>query len=271
MEQLKKDFSTILGISFGIFLFILFFQPFPLDYFDFNNRLIFVAGLGAIIFVSMMVVKILFALWFPEETTTITPILPSLMSGLSILAISSVAFAFYLRYVGKVPISFYVMVKIILVCSLALVVFRIFDVIKTLKQHNENLIKEKKSIQKQVERYEEDYLNQSVVLTSENGAETLELPIAEIACMKSADNYVEIIYREGDSFRKKLLRTTLKGIEKQIKEHTNFTRCHRICIVNSHFIEKLSKNYNTHWISIKGYDEKIPVSRQYLLKIKEVV
>jgi len=40
---LKKDVGLILSISFGFFLFILFFQPFPLDKFDFNNRVLLVA------------------------------------------------------------------------------------------------------------------------------------------------------------------------------------------------------------------------------------
>jgi DNA-binding LytR/AlgR family response regulator len=93
--------------------------------------------------------------------------------------------------------------------------------------------------------------------------------LGEIALIKSADNYVEIVFLETNNFKKKLLRNTLKHIEQQLKPHSNFIRCHRICIVNTKYIEKLTKNYNNHWIIIKGYDEQIPVSRQYLLKLKE--
>jgi DNA-binding LytR/AlgR family response regulator len=93
--------------------------------------------------------------------------------------------------------------------------------------------------------------------------------IADVAFIKSADNYVEIVYVEGDTYKKKLIRNTLKNIELQIKQYSNFIRCHRISIVNFHFIEKLNSNYGNHWITIKGYEEHIPVSRQYLLKLKE--
>ncbi|MBE9483689.1 MAG: LytTR family transcriptional regulator DNA-binding domain-containing protein, partial [Bacteroidetes bacterium] len=41
--------------------------------------------------------------------------------------------------------------------------------------------------------------------------------------------------------------------------------------VNSHYIDKLNKDFSSHWLSIKGYDERIPVSRQYLLKLKEII
>ena len=146
---------------------------------------------------------------------------------------------------------------------------RLSGKIKDLKQQNETLVIEKKLIQKQIEHYEEDSLNKSIELVSENINENLKLKIADVALIKSADNYVEIVYKEEDDFKKKLLRNTLKNIELQIKPYTNFMRCHRICIVNSHYIEKLHRTYNNHWLSIKGYDEQIPVSRQYLLKVKE--
>src|SRR5512145_2343466 len=59
---LLKGYSGLfLSVAFGIFLFILFFQPFPIDSFEFNDRLIFIAGLGSIIFFLMVLVRILFA------------------------------------------------------------------------------------------------------------------------------------------------------------------------------------------------------------------
>lgn len=272
ISLIKAYFPAFLSISFGVFIFILFFQPFPIESFDFNNRLIYVAGLGAIIFITMLAIKTVFFLVVDEEPSSITrPALPTFLSGLCMLVISSLGFAFYVRYVGKVHISFYMMIKIILICLGPPVIFRIYDMIHMLRHHNDLLIKEKKTIQKQVEKFEEDYLNKTISFASDSGTDSLNLLIADVAFIRSADNYVEIVYREVDVFRKKLIRNTLKGIEKQIKDYTNFIRCHRICIVNSHFIEKLNRNYSSFWIVIKDYEEKIPVSRQYLLKIKEVV
>jgi len=76
---------------------------------------------------------------------------------------------------------------------------------------------------------------------------------------------------EGNHIKKKLIRNTLKNTELHIKQYSNFIRCHRTCIVNMHYIEKLNHDYNSYWLKIKGYDEKIPVSRQYLLKLKEAL
>jgi DNA-binding LytR/AlgR family response regulator len=151
------------------------------------------------------------------------------------------------------------------------VVILLYDKIKELNLRIESLISEKKIIQKQIERYEDENLNNSIDFISENNAENLSLLIEEVVFIKSANNYVEILYLEGDQYKKKIIRNTLKDIELQIKQYTNFIRCHRICIVNTHYIEKLVSSYNNYAGVIRGYDEQIPVSLQLMLKIKEAI
>jgi DNA-binding LytR/AlgR family response regulator len=269
---LKEKLGLFLSISLGVFLFILFFQPFPLEELDFNNRLVFVAGLAGIVFLFMVLVRITFP-WIIRnyDQTQTEPILPYYLRGFTMLVLSSVAFAFYLHYVGFVHISFHIMFKVVLICLAPPVVLWLYDSKKELKQQNESLKKKLETTQTQIEKYKEENLNKSIEFISETGSENLKLKLENVALIKSADNYVEIVYREGDRFYKKLIRNTLKNIEQQLKPYSNFIRCHRICIVNLVFIEKLNRKFNNHWLTIKDYDEQIPVSRQYLLKVKEAL
>jgi DNA-binding LytR/AlgR family response regulator len=272
IDELKEELSLLLSISFGIFLFVLFFQPFPFIDFDFNNSLLFVGGLGAIVFLIMVLVRITFPWIFkrniPEDHKLV---LPAYFNSFIILLLSSAAFVFYLRYVGKVNITFFITFKVIIICIAAPLILWIHDLIYDLKQQNELLDVEIKIIQKQVDKFEDDILNKSIEFPSENYSENISLRISEVALIKSADNYVEIVYKEGEAFKKKLIRNTLKNIEIQVKQYSNFLRCHRICIVNLHYIEKLSRRNHNHWLTIKGFEEPVPVSRQYLLKLKEAV
>jgi DNA-binding LytR/AlgR family response regulator len=234
--------------------------------------LLFVAGFGAIVFILMFLVRVALP-WMIRNShnTSDEPVLHVNLSGIIILILSSVAFTFYLRYVGFVGISFYIVFKIVLISFAPPVALRLYDANRELRQQNESLISEKKIMQNLVEKFEEDNLNKSIEFISENKTEILTLLISEIAFIKSADNYVEIVYKTGENFKKNLIRNTLRNIELQLKEYSNFIRCHRICIVNKHYIEKLGKSFDSHWITIKGYNEQIPVSRQYLLKLKEAL
>jgi len=274
LEQLlfliKYDRKLFLRISFGIFLFILFFQPFPLDQFDFNNRLLIIAGLALIVFVIMALVRAAF-IWLGqyENETIQEPIVLSYLGGFIILALTSLSFAFYLRFVGEVNITFYTMFKILLICLFPPVSLGLADEMKELKKQNDYLLSIKENYQKEVRKYEHDVFNKSIIFSSENGTDNLTVLLSNIVFIKSADNYIEIIYMESEILKKKLIRNTLKNIELQLKPYPNFIRCHRISIVNIHYIEKLNRKFDNYWLTIKGTDEQIPVSRQYLLKLKE--
>jgi len=271
-KSLNENLKLFLSISIGLFLFILFFQPFPLERFDYNNKLVFVSGFSGIVLLFMILIRIVLSWIFYYKTHNGNePILPSSLSGFIIMVLSSVSFAFYLRYVGFVSISFPVIFKVVLICLAPPVVLGLYDLNHELKQQNDALIIERKILQLQLEKYEDDILNKTIEFNSENNTENIKLLVKEIAFIKSADNYVEIVYKEGETFKKKLLRNTLKNVELQLKQYSNFFRCHRICIVNIHYVEKLNRMFNNHWLTIQGYDEQIPVSRQYLIKLKEAL
>lgn len=271
-DDFKEGFGLLISISFGIFLFVLFFQPFANVNFDFNNSLIFVGGFGTIVFVVMVLIRI-FIPWVSSLSNQAPKnfILPSYFNGFIIVVLCTLAFEFYLRYVGGVSITFFLTIKVIIVCLAPPLILAYYDSHNELKKQNELLITEKKIIQKKVGMYEEQILDKSVEFISENNSENLTLSVSEIAIIKSSDNYVEIIYREGESFRKKLIRNTLRNVEFQLRQYSNFIRCHRICIVNLHYIDKLIRNNNNYLLAIKGYEEQIPVSRQYLLKLREAI
>jgi hypothetical protein len=265
--------GLFLSISVGVFLFILFFQPFPLLNYDFNNDLVFVAGFGGITFLTLVLVRTILP-WYIERNSKDDDnknMIPAFMKGFLILLISSVAFDFYLHYVGSVSITFLITFKVVILCLAVSVILGIYDTLNKLRHQIAALELEKKIAQKQVEKYEEEYLYQTVEFMSENTNENLTLPIIEVAFIRSADNYVEIVYAEGEILKKKLMRNTLKNIEQQLRQYSNFLRSHRICIVNILFIEKIYRNNESHWLAIKGFNGALPVSRQYLIKLKEAI
>jgi DNA-binding LytR/AlgR family response regulator len=271
-QSVRKELNLFFSISLGIFLFILFFQPFQLENLDFNNRLLFVAGMGLIIFIFMFLFRITLP-WLIQKVpeSRHEGVIPYYITSFFIFVFSAVAFAFYLKYVGSQHISYYIVFKILLICLAPPTVLRLYDIYRELQQQNELLIKEKKLLQNQLESYEEDNLNKTIEFVSDSKTEYLSLLVADIAFIKSADNYVEIVYKEGNDLRKKLIRNTLKNIELLVRQYSNFVRCHRTYIVNTYYIEKLNRKLNNYWLTIKDFDEQVAVSRQYLLKVKEAI
>jgi DNA-binding LytR/AlgR family response regulator len=266
----KQDLRLFLSISFGVFLFILFFEPFPLQIYDFNNRLIFVAGYAAIFFVFMNITGIVFR-WSTADNGKIIhePVLASYLEGFILFILNSVSTAFYLRYVADVLITFPIMVKALIIGMIPTVSLWMHDSYIELLHRNKSLVREKEQIQEKVELYADEFQNKTVEFLSEYKDENLKLNASDVILIKSANNYVEIVFHSGDTVKKQLIRNTLRNIEQILKPYSFFVRCHRICIVNTLFVEKINKKFNNIWVDIIGYDEQIPVSRQYLLKLQE--
>ena len=158
-----------------------------------------------------------------------------------------------------------------LICFIPPLILTFYDKNVKLQLKNEKLSLEKKIYQKQVKEYNDEHKNISIDFCSLNNTEKISLLLTEVVLINSADNYVEIHYREDDKFKMKLLRNTLKNIESQIKIHHIFIRCHRKYIVNSNYIEELNGNCNNHQLFLKEYNEPIPVSRQYFYTIKNAL
>lgn len=268
---IKQDAGLYLGISLGIFLFILFFQPFPSGDLDFNNWLLFVAGIAAIIYFSLILVRIILR-WVISDKEQIYDE-PFIHPGIEVFilwGLSSVAISFFLRYVGSVDITIYIVFKVLIICLIPLLIIRLYDRIQFLEQENETLLGEKESLQQTLSNFEEDHLNKSIELASDNIHENATFQLSDILLIRSADNYVEIIYKEGSEIKKKMIRNTLKSIESQLNPYPGFIRCHRTAIVNRYQIRRVNKKFNNYSLSVKEYEEEIPVSRQYLYKIKDL-
>lgn len=269
-QLLKANLKLALSISFGVFLFLIFYEPFDVAIFDYNNWLIFKAGLSVIVFILIFIVRVGFP-WFIKKDIdeTAKPEVLYKLGGVILFVLCSVSFTFYLYYIGQVDITFDVMLNVAFICIVPSIVLWLNDRFKRLIIQNESLYSNKKLLEKKIEKYEADIQNTSIELISDSGVDVFETQLANILVIQSADNYVEIFYKEGEDIKKKLLRNTLRNIESQLESYSNFVRCHRSFLVNTLQIEKLQRDENKNWLTIKGFNQKIPVSRHYLIILKD--
>ena len=122
-----------------------------------------------------------------------------------------------------------------------------------------------------IKHHTESYMNKYIELISENETDNFRIQVSNIIYFRSADNYVEVGFKDGSEIKKKLIRNTLKNIEQQLKDYHIFIRTHRTGIVNVQVIEKLNQSFSSYWLSLAGTSETIPVSRQYLLAVKDLL
>ena len=270
-EESLYQLKLIAGISLGMFCFMLFFIPFEYRHLEFNERLLFIFGMGTICFIIMGIVRII----LPPTVDRIIKLDTYKISNevlliLLIWLFNSVAYIFYLRYVGLLDLTLFAGFKIVLFASIPSVILKLSDVNKSLRDQLKHTVGKNVRLGKQVLNEDMVAKNKEIFVSDSNN-DRIEIHPDDIMLVKSADNYVSIIYKDGEEVRHKMIRKTLNKIYTQLKKHPEFLRCHRTCIINSLYIVNLINNYKGYRLQILDYEEEVPVSRQYILAVKEYV
>lgn len=266
-DNLKINLRLITSVSLGIFLFLLFFQPLNIQSPDFNKRLIILATFGAITLVLLslfrLVIPSLFSNAFSEERWTIKK---EIIIDLLFVTFNSVAFIFFAKYVGRISITFNIAINIVIISIATAVVLVVTNQLYLLRQLVEKLSPDTYT---QAEESLEE--NTEIEFESENKTEYFQLFLEQIILIRSANNYIEVIYKQDEKISKKLIRNTLKNTEILFRKYPTIVRCHRSCMVNKNYIKKVTKGSDGLLLTLFDYPQEIHVSRQYVLTVKEAL
>lgn len=267
-DDLKFNLRSIFGISLGIFLFLLFFLPVNPATDDFNKKLLVITGFGFIVLLLLMLLRIAVPSFFPDAFTTEKwTVKKEMLLHVLFIILNSVAFSFYARYVGGMPMSFHAVVKIILISLIPVVALAIIYEYDFLKKRLENMVGQIKNPEFMQQEEEEA----GIEFKSENQSERLFLFQEQIILIKAANNYIEIIFRQGEKTSRRLIRNTLHNAEKLLSDKPSFIRVHRSYIVNVNNIRKINKSPDGLKLLLYDYPRGINVSRQYVLKVKDAL
>ncbi len=267
-EESRYQLKLIAGISLGMFLFLLFFIPFEYRELEFDDKLLFIIGMGSICFMIMGVFRIL----LPTSMNKLIQLETYKISNEVILILliwlfNSIAYIFYLHYVGLLELTLFTGFKIALFASFPSIILKLADVNKSLRDQLKHIVG--KNVKLGKHELEDNVGRKSEVFASDSQNDKIEIHPNNVMLIKSADNYVNIIYKEGEKVKQKMLRNTLKDIHLQLRQHPEFLRCHRTCVINTFYIVNLINNYKGYRLQLLDYEEEVPVSRQYILAVKE--
>jgi len=90
--------------------------------------------------------------------------------------------------------------------------------------------------------------------------------LGNLLYLESEDNYVNVVYLEGDQPRSHLIRSSLKRLE-DIFVEPDLARCHRSFIVNLERVRSCRGNRHGLHLKLAGMGGIVPVSRTYTGKV----
>jgi DNA-binding LytR/AlgR family response regulator len=89
--------------------------------------------------------------------------------------------------------------------------------------------------------------------------------------IRSANNYIEVFWKEGDSIKNQMVRCSMAYAEDILKEHKFIFKCHRSYLVNINYIDKIEGNSQGYKLYFEKVDFTVPVSKNSVTRLKELI
>ena len=103
--------------------------------------------------------------------------------------------------------------------------------------------------------------NEELEIKSTIPSENFTIDISNFIFAQVDANYIDIYIKTSDGTEKKMIRQSLKNLQKQLKSFSLIVQTHRSYLVNISYIESVSGNAQGYLISLSSCKLKVPVSR----------
>jgi DNA-binding LytR/AlgR family response regulator len=131
--------------------------------------------------------------------------------------------------------------------------------LKTANEMNVKL-KEHKSIHNKLAHFVSDYQK-----------DNLSIRVSLILFIRSANNYIEVFWKEDNVVKSQMVRCSLIKAEELLKDDRFIFRCHRSYLANINHIDKIEGSPQGYRLFFEKVDFPVPVSKNYARKLKELI
>ncbi len=266
-NDLIHNAKIVFFISIVLGLFLFFFEPFNFNTFDFKTKLTISSIISLITFsvlsFDMIVLPSYFKRIFDSHRWNV---LKEFFWNSWLLLTVALGYFIYYLFNPFFEVAPKDVAAIFLISTFAIFILVILNQNRLVKMHLTAAIELNEKLIAKTEKDRDIFL-----FESEYKKDTISLPVSNVRLLKSSGNYVEIYYQENNLIKKHLIRNTLKNVEEQLIKFEFIFRCHRTYLVNTKYIKKALGDPQGIKLIVEGINFPIPVSKNYINKLKELL
>ena len=266
-DDLKHNSKIIFFISLGVIVFLFFFQPFDISLLKEKEKYYLIIGFGFITFLSLSLNLLFIPSIIPKKfSSSVWKIKKEIFWNLWILFTILLGYSFYCNFLGILKFDFDMVLKLIVTAIVPISVLIIINHNKMLRTHLKladelsKKLKENKLIQEKIVHFNSDYQKDS-----------LTIKVSLILFIRSANNYIEVFWKEGEVIKNQMVRCSMTNAEELLKEYKFIFKCHRSFMVNISYIERIEGNSQGYKLYFENVNFSIPVSKNFSDKLKELI
>ena len=266
-EDLKHNSKLIFFISVGVPLFLLLLQPFDISLLPKRDKYYLIIGFGVITFLSLSLNLLYIPSLFPKKFTTLKwNVKKEIFWNLWILFTILTGYFFYCKTLGILKFDFNMEIKLILTAIIPISALIIINQNRMFRSRAKFADEINKKLKDNKLRLEE-----IIYFNSDYQKDNLAIKVSLLLFIRSANNYIEVFWKEGDSFKNQMVRCSMAYAEELLKEHKFIIKCHRSFIVNINYIDRFEGNLQGYKLYFEKIDFPIPVSKNFAGNLQELI
>jgi hypothetical protein len=266
-DDLKHNSKIVFFISVGILAFLILFQPFEISLLEEQKKYYLILGLTFITFLSLSFHLIFLPSFFPKSfSSSAWKIKKEIFWNLWILSTILLGYFFYNKFLNAMKVDFEIVLKLIFTAFFPISLLIVINYNRILRSNlkvadelNKKL-KDNKSTQEKIVYFNSDYQKDS-----------LAIKVNLLLFIRSANNYIEIFWKEGESISNQMVRCSLTNAEELLKEYRFILKCHRSYLVNVNYIDRIEGNSQGYKLFFQLVNFPIPVSKNMVGKLQESI
>ncbi|MCL4482314.1 MAG: LytTR family transcriptional regulator [Bacteroidetes bacterium] len=271
-NNFKHNAKTILLVSMGFILIVLYIQPLGINFLKSEHDGYFVLGAGLLtaadLFLNTLILPGIFPKLFNPAKWTIRKELIWNVWMFSNLFALFTFMAWLAKAVSYTDLPFF---RTGALSLLPLVLFNLISYNLSLKMKVVNMIDTGKSwLKEEINAFQNPPDQESVHLLAENKKQSFAEEVERVILIHSSGNYVEIYWIDRKSaVRKRLFRQSFTNVEKALASSEVMLKCHRCWMVNINKVTKLKRSSNGYHLEMDRLEFNVPVSRNWVSVFKE--
>lgn len=266
-DDLKHNTKIIFFISIGIFLILLLFQPLNINTLGNSEKISLIVGLGIITFLSLSLNLLFIPSFFPKIFLHKEwMVWKEILWNLWILFTVGIGYLFMYKILHLLEFDGYMVIKLLLIAVVPITLLIVINQQRLLKLHlrvaktmNQKL-KESKEVEDKLVHFDSEYQK-----------DKLSIKVKMLLLIRSADNYIEVFWKDESGLRSQLIRSSLLKAESMLRDYSFIFKCHRSYLVNISFIDRVEGNSQGYKLYFELLDFSVPVSKNSVTHLKELV
>jgi uncharacterized membrane protein len=266
-DDLKYNAKIIFFTSLAVFVFLFLFQPFNISALPAKPKYYLLGGFAVVTFLSLSFNLLFLPAFFPKLfESSRWNIRKEILWDVWVLFTILLAYFLLNNTLGVLKFGFYLVVELVLVAVVPISMLIVLNHNKMLRSHLKvadelsKKLKEHKTIQDKIVYFNSDYQKDS-----------LAVKVNLLLFIRSANNYIEIFWKEGEIVKNQMVRCSLLYAEELLKEYKFIFKCHRSFLININYIDRIEGNSQGYKLFFENVHFSIPVSKTSVEKLQELI